>query len=97
MTVYTSPVTTYKTQLQPGSLSFPVFDLSAVQENNDMIIFATIQLPGNATVANHVWQEGPVYGIVPGIHALSGAGNPLEALVFFQGRQQPQQEEVPEI
>ncbi|CBI26359.3 unnamed protein product, partial [Vitis vinifera] len=73
MTVYTSPITSYQTQLQQGSLSFPVFDLSAMQENCDMIIFATIQLPGNTTMVNHVWQEGPVYGNVPGIHALSGA------------------------
>lgn len=86
MTVYTSPITSYQTQLQQGSLSFPVFDLSAMQENCDMIIFATIQLPGNTTMVNHVWQEGPVYGNVPGIHALSGANMQSFGSIDFLSR-----------
>ncbi|KAL5548456.1 hypothetical protein UlMin_003687 [Ulmus minor] len=69
---YTSQITSYNTQLQNDNLSFVVYDISASYDNNNMIIFASIQLPSNTTVVNHVWQEGSMAGNVPGIHSLSG-------------------------
>ncbi|KAJ4719725.1 Cytochrome b561 and DOMON domain-containing protein [Melia azedarach] len=69
---YTSPVTTYRTRLQEGNLSFQVPKISADFSNNEMIIFATIVLPKNMTKVNHLWQDGPVIGDHLGMHALSG-------------------------
>ncbi|KAF7149767.1 hypothetical protein RHSIM_Rhsim02G0096200 [Rhododendron simsii] len=60
----TSPVDSYGMQLQEGTLSFPVSDLSALFLNNEMVIFAAIELPENTTIVNHVWQDGPVSGMV---------------------------------
>ncbi|KAI8001313.1 Cytochrome b561 and DOMON domain-containing protein [Camellia lanceoleosa] len=72
MAVYTSSVDSYATQLQEGNLSFPVSDLSALFSNDEIIIFATIQLPNNSSTINHVWQDGPITGNHLGIHDLSG-------------------------
>ncbi|GFZ04124.1 auxin-responsive family protein [Actinidia rufa] len=73
MSVYTSPVTGYRTQLQKGDLSFGVSDLSATFSNNEIVIFATLELPKNTTTVNQVWQDGPVLNDSPGTHDLSGA------------------------
>ncbi|KAL1369937.1 hypothetical protein HN51_000283 [Arachis hypogaea] len=70
---YTSSVTSYDTLLEEGSLSFPVYSVSASYSNGDMILFASFKLPENTTLLNHVWQEGPVSddGTL-GMHSLSG-------------------------
>jgi len=57
---YTSPITSYATMLQKGSLSFPVYKVSASYTNGHIIIFASFQLPTNRTMVNHAWQEGLV-------------------------------------
>ncbi|KAE8680100.1 hypothetical protein F3Y22_tig00111392pilonHSYRG00277 [Hibiscus syriacus] len=72
MMAYTSPITSYATQLQQGDLSFPVNGVSSIVDGNEMIIFATLTLPANATTVNHLWQQGPLVDNVPGIHRLSG-------------------------
>ncbi|EXB38718.1 Auxin-induced in root cultures protein 12 [Morus notabilis] len=72
VSAYTSPLTSYGAQLQEGNLSLSVFDISASYENDEMFIFATVQLPYNTSVVNHVWQEGKVSGDVPAMHELSG-------------------------
>lgn len=69
---YTSPITSYATQLQEGNLSFPVHSVWATYTNGHMIIFATLQLPANSTLVNHVWQEGLVSDDTPRAHSLSG-------------------------
>ncbi|KAJ4730100.1 Cytochrome b561 and DOMON domain-containing protein [Melia azedarach] len=69
---YTSPVTSYRTRLQEGKLSFQVPNLAADFSNNEVIIFATIILPKNTTTVNHLWQDGPVIGDHLGMHSLSG-------------------------
>ncbi|GMY31698.1 cytochrome b561 and DOMON domain-containing protein At5g47530 [Fagus crenata] len=71
LAAYTSPITSYRTSLQEGNLSFPVYDVSATYENNSVTIFATLELPNNTTIVNHVWQEGPISGNLPSIHGLS--------------------------
>lgn len=73
MRVYTSPVTSYQTQLQQGDLSFNVSDLSATYLNNEFTIFATLNLDKfNSTILNHLWQEGPLSGDSPAMHDTSG-------------------------
>lgn len=73
MSVYTSPVASYQTQLQKGDLSFDVSDLSATYSNNEIVIFATLTLPSNSSTVNQVWQDGPVSNDAPGMHDTSGA------------------------
>ncbi|PHT64633.1 Cytochrome and DOMON domain-containing protein [Capsicum annuum] len=74
MRVYTSPVTSYQTQLQQGDLSFSVTDLSATYLNNEITIFATLKLDNfNSTIVNQLWQEGPLSGDSPAMHETSGA------------------------
>ncbi|TYH86608.1 hypothetical protein E1A91_D01G054900v1 [Gossypium mustelinum] len=68
MVAYTSPITSYATQLQKGDLSFPVNGVSSILEGNEMIMFATLALPANTTTVNHLWQEGPLVGNVPRMH-----------------------------
>ncbi|XP_076882763.1 cytochrome b561 and DOMON domain-containing protein At4g17280-like [Bidens hawaiensis] len=72
MKVYTSPVTGSTTQLQQGELSFPVSDLSATYSNNEIIIFATLDVQNVSTKMNQVWQDGHVTNNVPMPHATSG-------------------------
>ncbi|KAK8575488.1 hypothetical protein V6N13_033273 [Hibiscus sabdariffa] len=73
MRAYTSPIAQYRTQLREGELSFDVSDLSATYENNEIIIFATLEVSRNGTTLNHVWQEGAISGNVPQMHGTSAA------------------------
>ncbi|EEF30780.1 dopamine beta-monooxygenase, putative [Ricinus communis] len=73
MKAYTSPVNGYQTALQEGKLSFDVSDLSATYGNNEMIIFATLDISNiGKTSINQVWQEGPLSGDSPQMHSTSG-------------------------
>ncbi|CDP18260.1 unnamed protein product [Coffea canephora] len=79
--VYTSPVAGYSTQLAEGTLSFGVPKSSGefINNNTEMIIFATLQLPAGRTSFNQVWQSGPVSGNTPQAHSggdnLKSSGN----------------------
>ncbi|KAL5854481.1 hypothetical protein ACOSQ4_004283 [Xanthoceras sorbifolium] len=85
---YTTPVTTYSTRLEEGSLSFEVQKISAEFANNEMIIYATFVLPKNVTTVNHVWQDGPVnedYSL--GMHALTSENlRSMATLDFLSGQ-----------
>lgn len=70
---YTTPVSSYQTQLQQGDLSFPVSNLSATYARNEYTIFATLKLDNLSSTVNQVWQEGPVSGDSPAVHPTSGA------------------------
>ncbi|KAF3453373.1 hypothetical protein FNV43_RR03813 [Rhamnella rubrinervis] len=85
---YSSPITSYNTVLQKGNLSFPVYDISALSDGNEIVIFATIKLPNNSTVVNHLWQQGPLLpGNVLGMHELSGDNvESFGTLDFFSGK-----------
>ncbi|CAE6229737.1 unnamed protein product [Arabidopsis arenosa] len=73
MRVYTSSIKGYSPTLQEGPLSFRVLQLSGEYRNGEMTIFATIVLPSNITVVNHLWQDGPLKeGDRLGMHAMSG-------------------------
>ncbi|VVB01429.1 unnamed protein product [Arabis nemorensis] len=69
---YTSPVIGYSTQLERGSLSFPVTGVAATLVNGEATIFATLELPSNLVTANQVWQMGPMSNGVPMRHLTSG-------------------------
>jgi len=58
--VYTSSITSYQTMLQEGNISFPVSNISGMYLDGSMMIFASLQLPKNVSLVNHVWQEGLV-------------------------------------
>ncbi|KAI9077252.1 hypothetical protein K1719_040823 [Acacia pycnantha] len=74
MAAYTSPITSYDTTLEQGSLSFEVHGVSASFKDGTMILYASFQLPGNPKLVNHVWQEGRVSDDDSlRSHALSGA------------------------
>ncbi|KAK4259116.1 hypothetical protein QN277_005483 [Acacia crassicarpa] len=68
---YTSPISSYSTQLQAGNLSFPVTGLTATYQNSEIIIFATLSLNRNVSSMIHTWQEGMVSGSTPQAHAMS--------------------------
>ncbi|KAH7572644.1 hypothetical protein JRO89_XS04G0285100 [Xanthoceras sorbifolium] len=73
MKAYTSPITSYQTQLKEGDLSFDVSDLTATYANNEMIIYATLGLGRNSsTTLNQVWQEGALSGNTPQVHSVTG-------------------------
>ncbi|CAN8265618.1 unnamed protein product [Cochlearia groenlandica] len=70
---YTSSIKGYSTKLEEGPLSFRVTQLSAQYLNEEMTIFATMVLPPNTTLVNHLWQDGPLKeGDRLGMHAMSG-------------------------
>lgn len=78
MKAYTSPITSYNTDMSEGTLSFSVSNLSATYSSSsnsgEMIIFATIDLPSSlSTTVKQVWQDGPMGGSSPLIHSTSGA------------------------
>ncbi|KAA8524813.1 hypothetical protein F0562_011236 [Nyssa sinensis] len=85
--VYTSPVTVYDTTMPAGALSFNVWNLSAELINNEMIIYATLELPNSRTRFNQVWQDGPIRGNIPGKHATSGANMRSSGTVDFSSTQ----------
>ncbi|CAH8277937.1 unnamed protein product [Arabidopsis lyrata] len=70
---YTSPISSYQTNLQEAELSFNVSELSATYQNNEMIIYATLNLPlANGGIINTVWQDGSLSGNNPLPHPTSG-------------------------
>uniref|UniRef100_A0A1J3FZC4 Cytochrome b561 and DOMON domain-containing protein n=1 Tax=Noccaea caerulescens TaxID=107243 RepID=A0A1J3FZC4_NOCCA len=70
---YTSPISSYQTSLQEGGLSFNVSELAATYQNNEMVIFATLNLPlANGATINTVWQDGSLSGNNPLSHPTSG-------------------------
>ncbi|KAL6968985.1 hypothetical protein U1Q18_046231 [Sarracenia purpurea var. burkii] len=80
---YTSSVDSYDCSLAESGLSFQVPSMAAEYVGNEMIIFATLVLPGNQTRLNQVWQEGPVTGGTPQSHSTSGANMKSMATVDF--------------
>ncbi|KAI9073306.1 hypothetical protein K1719_044741 [Acacia pycnantha] len=71
MAAYTSPIGSYGTTLEEGSLSFEVHGVSASFEDGTVILYASFQLPGNPKSVNHVWQEDFLTGKVSDRDALT--------------------------
>ncbi|KFK41157.1 hypothetical protein AALP_AA2G093000 [Arabis alpina] len=71
--VYTSPISGYQTSLQEADLSFNVSELSATYQNNEMVIYATLNLPlANGATINTLWQDGSLSGNSLLAHPTSG-------------------------
>ncbi|XP_047320789.1 cytochrome b561 and DOMON domain-containing protein At5g47530-like [Impatiens glandulifera] len=85
MQAYTSSITSYGTSLSRGSLSFKVLNISAELVNNEMIIYAKIELPAGRSSFNQVWQMGPLSGDSPGKHLTNGANIRSTGTVDFVG------------
>ncbi|KAJ6422024.1 hypothetical protein OIU84_027040 [Salix udensis] len=83
------PITSYGTRLEQGNLSFPVSDLSATNQNNEMIIYASLELHGNISTVSHLWQAGPMSENTPMMHS-AGPSSPnvksMGSLDFLSGR-----------
>jgi hypothetical protein len=89
LAVYTSPITSYGTRLEQGNLSFPVLDLSATNQNNEMIIYASLELHGNISTVNHLWQVGPMSENTPMMHSVAPSSpnvKSMGSLDFLSGR-----------
>ncbi|TKY53946.1 integral to membrane [Spatholobus suberectus] len=83
---YTSSVESTSTQLEEGTISYPVSGLSATYQNNEVTIFATLTLPNGTTSLLHVWQDGTVSGSTPQEHSHeSSHQNSREMLDFLSG------------
>ncbi|MED6123063.1 hypothetical protein PIB30_045753 [Stylosanthes scabra] len=77
---YTSPITGYHTFLQQGSLSFPVYAVSAsYHSNGDMIIFASFKLPEKQVHKHHHSPHGCI-----GITLICLASLQVLVAVFFR-------------
>ncbi|XP_010557694.1 PREDICTED: cytochrome b561 and DOMON domain-containing protein At5g35735-like [Tarenaya hassleriana] len=84
---YTSQVSSYKTRLQRGGLSFGVSRVSASLVGDEAIIFATLELPADMIQTNQVWQVGPVSGGIPQVHPTNGEnGRSLGRINFRSGQ-----------
>eukprot|EP00258_Populus_trichocarpa_P030965 XP_024446984.1 cytochrome b561 and DOMON domain-containing protein At5g47530-like [Populus trichocarpa] len=89
LAVYTSPITSYGTRLEQGNLSFPVSDLSATNQNNEMIIYASLELQGNISTVNHLWQVGSMSENTPMMHNVAPSSpnvKSMGSLDFLSGR-----------
>ncbi|KAJ1400342.1 DOMON domain [Sesbania bispinosa] len=86
---YTSSITSTRTRLQEGSISYPVSGLTATYQNNEVTIFATLTLPNGTTSFVHLWQDGPLSGSTPQEHSESSAHqNAKEVLDLVSGTTQ---------
>ncbi|GAV74598.1 Cytochrom_B561 domain-containing protein/DUF568 domain-containing protein [Cephalotus follicularis] len=87
MYAYTTPITNTSPSMTEGSLSFPVTNLNATYANAEIIIYATLTLTSNLLSTNQVWQEGPLSGGVPAIHAMNSANQNSVGTINFQSGQ----------
>ncbi|KAM0937675.1 putative DOMON domain-containing protein [Dioscorea sansibarensis] len=70
--VYSTAISTFNPDVKDGNLSFMVYSKSGELSNATMTIFATLELPGNRTTVNQVWQAGPLSNGVPAQHPTTG-------------------------
>lgn len=85
MIAYPTQLDSYAPSMAPEDLSFPVSDMAAEYVKNEMIIYATLKLPGGSTKFNHVWQEGSsVANDVPQAHSTSGGNIESLGTIDFQ-------------
>lgn len=89
-TVHTSSISSYRTALAEGNISYPISGLSATRQNNEITIFATITLPSGTTTLVHLWNDGALSGSTPQAHDTSSASNTQskESLNLLSGSSQ---------
>lgn len=74
---YPTRLDNYAPSMAPAAgadLAFPVSDLAAEHVNGkEMVVYATVALPGKGSKFNHVWQQGSsVVNDVPAAHPTTG-------------------------
>ncbi|XP_008811325.2 cytochrome b561 and DOMON domain-containing protein At5g47530-like [Phoenix dactylifera] len=72
VTAITYPFSNFTPSVRDSNLSFRVYSREAEYSGGQYTIYATVELPGNRTSLDTVWQAGQVSGGVPVSHALSG-------------------------
>ncbi|XP_039115218.1 cytochrome b561 and DOMON domain-containing protein At5g47530-like [Dioscorea cayenensis subsp. rotundata] len=73
MAIYLTGISSYAPVVQDGNLNFTVYSKEAEYSNGYMTIYATLELPGNSTTVNQVWEAGTSFSNgVPSGHALTG-------------------------
>ncbi|GFZ04169.1 auxin-responsive family protein [Actinidia rufa] len=75
MSVYTSPVTGYRTQLQKGDLSFGVSDLSATFSNNEIMARFLNDSPGTHDLSGANVRSMATLNLLSGQSATTGTTN----------------------
>nr|GEV33429.1 cytochrome b561 and DOMON domain-containing protein At5g35735-like [Tanacetum cinerariifolium] len=80
---YTSSVNGYGTGLQPSGLSFDVSRIRGELVNGDVVVYASLSLPGGRTSFAQVWQVGPVSDGTPGAHQMGSANRNAVGRVDF--------------
>ncbi|KAL7142846.1 hypothetical protein ABFS83_08G151900 [Erythranthe nasuta] len=85
MSAYTSPITSYRTRLEEGPLSFEVPRVAAEFDGDQITIYATIKLPNGTTAFTHVWQHGVLFGDTPGMHPSGDNLNSIGIVDFASG------------
>ncbi|EEF30377.1 Auxin-induced in root cultures protein 12 precursor, putative [Ricinus communis] len=82
-TAYTTSIDTMSPTMQRGNLSFGVQNIRAEYSNNEMIIFATLQLNANLISTNQVWQVGTMTGTTFNSHAMDPANRASVGTINF--------------
>ncbi|KAI0523413.1 hypothetical protein KFK09_005808 [Dendrobium nobile] len=73
MTTISYPLANTRPMVRNISLSYKVYSMESEFLNGMMVIYATIELPGNNTRVNHVWQESNLFtNGFPNGHRTSG-------------------------
>ncbi|KAM0937672.1 putative cytochrome b561 and DOMON domain-containing protein [Dioscorea sansibarensis] len=70
--VYATAISSLSPDVKDGNLSFKVYSKTGVLSSGVMTIFATLELPGNRTTVNQVWQAGPLSNGLPAAHQTTG-------------------------
>lgn len=78
LVAYPTLLDSYAPSMAPADaaeLGFPVSDVAAeyVKKGKEMVVYATVALPGKGSEFNHVWQQGSsVVDDVPAAHPTAG-------------------------
>ncbi|RDY02670.1 Cytochrome b561 and DOMON domain-containing protein, partial [Mucuna pruriens] len=86
---YTSSISGYNTQLAQGSISYPFSNLTSTRQSSEITIYATLTLPTGTTNLVHLWNDGPLSGSTPGMHAQDNSNTQSkESLNLLSGSSQ---------
>jgi hypothetical protein len=74
LVAYPTLLDSYAPSMAPAELGFPVSDVAAEHlSGKEMVVYATVALPGKGSKFNHVWQQGSsVVDGVPAAHPTTG-------------------------
>ncbi|XP_050205678.1 cytochrome b561 and DOMON domain-containing protein At5g35735-like [Mercurialis annua] len=82
-TAYPTFIDSYSPTMQRGNLSFGVSNVRAEYLNNEMIIFASLQLDNSLVNTNQIWQVGTMTGSIFNPHAMDIANRAAVGTINF--------------